>query len=149
SANQDISVVGLDDYRQTFELPEGHASKIAIIYAAGDIIDGAGDDQEIGSLRYTKAIRSARMDDDIKAIVLRVNSPGGSALASAEIWREIDLAKKVKPVIVSMGDYAASGGYEISCAATEIIAEPTTITGSIGVFGLLPNAQELFNDKLG
>jgi protease-4 len=149
SVNQEIPFMGLDDYRQTFELPEGRATKIAVIYASGDIVDGAGEEEEIGSLRFVKAIRSARIDDDVKAIVLRVNSPGGSAVASAEIWREIDLAKKVKPVIVSMGDYAASGGYEISCAATEIIAEPATITGSIGVFGLLPNVQALFNDKLG
>src|SRR5581483_3483189 len=115
----------------------------------GEIFQGMADDESIGSSRFAKAISDARMDDNVKAIVLRVNSPGGDALASELIWREIDLAKKSKPVIVSMGDYAASGGYEISCAATEIVAQPTTITGSIGVFGLLPNAQNLLNDKLG
>ncbi|HXB10701.1 MAG TPA: signal peptide peptidase SppA, partial [Bacteroidia bacterium] len=149
SANAAISFVGLDDYRETFDLPSGRPSKIAVIYAAGDIVEGYGDDESIGSARISNAIREARLDDNIKAIVLRVNSPGGGALASEVIWREVELAKKVKPLIVSMGDYAASGGYEISCAATEIVAEPTTITGSIGVFGLLPNAQGLLNDKLG
>jgi protease-4 len=89
------------------------------------------------------------LDANVKAIVLRVNSPGGDGIASDIIWREVKLAKTVKPVIVSMGDYAASGGYYISCAATEIVAEPTTITGSIGVFGLLPNAKGLLEDKLG
>ena len=149
SGEETIPTVGLDDYRQTFDLPLSRPSKIAVIYASGDIVDGYGDDESIGSSRLSQVIRDARMDDVIKAIVLRVNSPGGGALASEAIWRRMDLARKAKPVIVSMGDYAASGGYEISCAATEIVAEPTTITGSIGVFGLLPNAQGLLNDKLG
>lgn len=149
SANQTLARVGLDDYRETFTVSSYRASKIAVIYATGEIQDGYGDDQTIGSVRLSQAIRQARLDDAVKAIVFRVNSPGGSALASEVIWREIDLARKAKPVVVSMGDYAASGGYEISCAATEIVAEPTTITGSIGVFGLLPNAKELLNDKLG
>lgn len=147
--NEPIPTVGLDDYRQTFDLPEGRSSKIAVIYASGDIVEGYGDDESIGSSRLSQTIRAARQDDGIKAIVFRVNSPGGGALASEVIWREIDLARKVKPVIVSMGDYAASGGYEISCAATEIVAEPTSITGSIGVFGLLPDLQGFMNDKLG
>jgi protease-4 len=149
SSNAAISFIGLDDYRETFDLPSSHPSKIAVIYAAGDIEEGYGDDESVGSYRISQAIREARLDDEIKAIVFRVNSPGGGALASEVIWREVQLAKKVKPVIVSMGDYAASGGYEISCAANEIVAEPTTITGSIGVFGLLPNAQGFLNDKLG
>ncbi len=144
-----IPAIGLDNYRQTFTLPEDEDSKIAVIYAAGDIQNGYGDDQNIGALRLSQAIREARLDKDVKAIVFRVNSPGGDALASEVIWREVDLAAKAKPVVVSMGDYAASGGYEISCAATEIVAEPTTITGSIGVFGLLPNAGGLLSDKLG
>src|SRR5690606_5803725 len=97
---------------------------------------GEGDDDQIGSDRLAKAIKDARLDDKIKAIVLRVNSPGGSALASDVIWREVLLAKKVKPTVVSMGNLAASGGYYISCAADRIFAEPNTITGSIGVFGL-------------
>ncbi len=120
-----------------------------MIYAIGEIESGEGNDEKIGSDRIAKAIREARMDSSIKAIVLRVNSPGGSALASDVMWREVTLAKKVKPFIVSMGDVAASGGYYISCAADRIFAQPNTITGSIGVFGLLPNAQKLFREKLG
>ncbi len=124
-------------------------NKLAVIYAVGEIASGDGDMEKIGSETTAKAIRDARTDTTVKAIVLRVNSPGGSALASDVIWREVSLAKKVKPVIVSMGDVAASGGYYISCAADRIFAQPNTITGSIGVFGLSPNAQKLFSDKLG
>jgi protease-4 len=127
----------------------GDGGKIDIIYAQGDIIDGKSDKNEIGSDSYVKLIRKARLDDDVKAIVFRVNSPGGSSLASEEIWREISLAKQKKPVIVSMGDYAASGGYYISCAADSIFADETTITGSIGVFSILPDMQKFFKDKLG
>jgi protease IV len=123
--------------------------KLAVVYAVGSIESGSGDDETIGSETIAKAIKDARTDSSVKAIVLRVNSPGGSALASDVIWREVVLAKKVKPVVVSMGDVAASGGYYISCAADRIFAEPNTITGSIGVFGVLPNAKKLFNEKLG
>jgi protease IV len=125
------------------------ASKIAVIYANGSISSGEGDDDQVGSASLAKAIKDARLDDKIKAIVLRVNSPGGSALASDVIWREVLLAKKVKPTIVSMGNLAASGGYYISCAADRIFAEPNTITGSIGVFGLIPNLQKMLENKLG
>jgi protease-4 len=124
-------------------------NKIAIVYAVGAIEGGEGDDLTIGSERISEAIREARNDSNVKAIVLRVNSPGGDALASEVIWREVALAKKTKPIVVSMGDYAASGGYYIACAANKIIASPTTITGSIGVFGMIPNLQKLFNNKLG
>jgi protease-4 len=120
-----------------------------VIYAVGEIKDGKGNDQIIGGNSTAEDIRKARLDTSIKAIVLRVNSPGGSALASDVIWREVVLARKVKPVIASMGNYAASGGYYISCAADSIVAENTTITGSIGVFGLMFNAQKMFNNKLG
>ncbi|MGP8217783.1 MAG: signal peptide peptidase SppA [Bacteroidia bacterium] len=147
--SQNIPFIGLDDYRETFYTDRYSSPKIAVIYAAGEISQGNGDDESIGSARLSRTIREARLDPDVKAIVLRVNSPGGSALAADIIWREVELAKKAKPVIVSMGDLAASGGYYISCAANVIVAEPTTITGSIGVFGMLPNAQELMNDKLG
>jgi protease IV len=123
--------------------------KIAVIYASGTISSGEGDDESIGSDRISKAIRKARLDDKVKAVVLRVNSPGGSALASDVIWREMLLTKKVKPVVVSMGDVAASGGYYISCAADKIFAYPNTITGSIGVFGIIPNMKEMFNKNLG
>lgn len=124
-------------------------NRIAVVYASGDIASGEGDDNRIGSETTAKALRKVRTDDKIKAVVLRVNSPGGSSLASDVIWREVMLTKKVKPIIVSMGDVAASGGYYISCAADSIIAEPNTITGSIGIFAILPNMQKLFNDKLG
>jgi protease-4 len=124
-------------------------NKLAVIYAVGQIESGEGDDKTIGSERISKAIREARLDSHVKAIVLRVNSPGGSALASDIIWRELVLAKKAKPVVVSMGDVAASGGYYISCPADRIFAEPNTITGSIGVFGIIPNIQKLLNNRLG
>ncbi len=123
--------------------------KIAVIYAEGSIESGEGGDDKIGSDQLAQAIKDARLDDKIKAIVLRVNSPGGSALASDVIWREVALAKKAKPTIVSMGNLAASGGYYISCAADRIFAQPNTITGSIGVFGLIPNLQKALQDKLG
>jgi protease-4 len=124
-------------------------NRIAIVYASGEINDGDGDDNSIGSETISEALRKVRLDSKVKAVVFRVNSPGGSSLASDVIWREVMLTKKVKPIIVSMGDYAASGGYYISCAADTIFAEPNTITGSIGIFAILPNMQKLFNDKLG
>ena len=123
--------------------------KVAVIYAQGEIQSGEGSETVIGSERISKAIRKARKDEKVKAIVLRVNSPGGSALASDVIWREIKLAKKEKPVVVSMGDVAASGGYYIACASDKIYALPNTITGSIGVFGLLMSFEELYTDKIG
>jgi protease-4 len=124
-------------------------TNIAVIYAVGSIESGKGDDMTMGSETIAKAIRDARLDDDIKAIVLRINSPGGSALASDVMWREVTLAKKVKPFIVSMGDVAASGGYYIACAADKIYAQPNTITGSIGVFGVIPNFGPMLKEKVG
>lgn len=135
-----------DDKKRTFEL---HRDKVAVVYATGGIESGKGNNTVIGSETFQKAIRAARQDTTVKAIVLRVNSPGGSALASDVIWRETVLAKAEKPVVVSMGDVAASGGYYIACAADKIIAMPNTITGSIGVFGVLPNMKGFFNEKLG
>ena len=123
--------------------------KVAVIYAQGEIQSGEGSETVIGSERISKAIRKARKDEKVKAIVLRVNSPGGSALASDVIWREMKLANEEKPVVVSMGDVAASGGYYISCASDKIYASPNTITGSIGVFGIMPNIEELMTDKIG
>lgn len=120
--------------------------KIAIIYAQGQIVDGEGNAQIIGEGYVKKSLQDAVKDDNIKAIVLRVDSPGGSALASDIIWREIELTKKHKPVVVSMGNLAASGGYYIACNANRIFAEPTTITGSIGVFGAIPNFRGLTNN---
>jgi len=124
-------------------------NRIAVVYAQGDIVQGKSKPNSIGSETMAKALRKARLDDKVKAIVFRVNSPGGDALASEIIRREVVLAKKEKPVIISMGDVAASGGYWISVSADYIFAEPTTITGSIGVFGIIPNFKGLFNDKLG
>jgi protease-4 len=124
-------------------------NKIAVIYASGDIVSGESDKENMGSETIVEALKKARKDSAVKAVVLRVNSPGGSALASDVIWREVILTKKVKPVVVSMGAVAASGGYYIAAPADMIIAEPNTITGSIGVFGLTINAQKLLNDKLG
>jgi protease-4 len=124
-------------------------NRIAVIYANGDINSGEGSDESIGSERISRAIRKARLDDKVKAIVLRINSPGGSALGSDVIWREVVLSRKAKPVIASFGDVAASGGYYIGCAADSIFVQPNTITGSIGVFGIIPNFQNLLNNKLG
>ncbi|MDB6128535.1 MAG: signal peptide peptidase SppA, type [Verrucomicrobia bacterium] len=124
----------------------GHGDKIALVYAEGAIVDGDGEVGEIGGAKFSKELRSLRQDDNIKAIVLRVNSPGGSASASEMIQRELRLARKVKPVIVSMGSYAASGGYWISTYGDRIFAEPTTITGSIGVFGMQFDIQKLANN---
>ena len=122
---------------------------IAIIYATGQIIDGEGDDSTIGSTTLSAAIRKARTDKNIKAIVMRVNSPGGSAVASEVIRREVELAANEKPFIVSMGTYAASGGYWISSSSDYIFADPNTLTGSIGVFGTFPNLKGFLNDKVG
>jgi protease-4 len=147
---KEIKSVSLEEYAPTEdEKEESSQNRIAVIYANGEIMSGEGNDETIGSERISRAIRKARTDDKVKAIVLRVNSPGGSALASDVIWRETVLAKKSKPVIVSMGDLAASGGYYIACAADSIFAQPNTITGSIGVFGIVPNMQKFFNNKLG
>jgi len=145
-----INFVSPGAYLNSKSLKEFGKDKIAVIYAEGEIIDGKGQDGQIGSDTYRNLIRQIRYDDQIKAIVLRVNSPGGSSLASEVIWRELSLARKSgKPVVVSMGDVAASGGYYISCSADKIFAMPNTITGSIGVFSLIPNMQDFFRNKLG
>jgi len=154
-SKNDLNSIELADYTKSTSdndnKDEATSSKnrIAVVYASGEISGGEGDDNTIGSERISKALRKVRLDNKVKAVVLRVNSPGGSSLASDVIWREVMLTKKVKPIIVSMGDLAASGGYYISCAADSIIAQPNTITGSIGIFAILPNMQKLFNDKLG
>ena len=147
---KDVKSVTLEDYAPADDKNKVSSNnRIAVIYANGEIISGEGNDNTIGSERISRAIRKARTDDKVKAVVLRVNSPGGSALASDVIWREVVLTKKAKPVIVSMGDLAASGGYYIACGADSIFAQPNTITGSIGVFGIIPNMQKFFNNKLG
>lgn len=148
-SSEDINILTNSQYASTRQNTKKKSDKIAVVYANGEIIDGEGDDSTIGSITLSKAIREAREDDEVKAIVLRVNSPGGSALASEVIRREVELAKARKPLIVSMGNYAASGGYWISTEGDRIFAEPTTITGSIGVFGVFPNAKKFLNNKLG
>jgi protease-4 len=123
--------------------------KIAVLFAEGSIVMGEGDDTNIGGSRYAAEMRKLRLDTTVKALVFRVNSRGGNAIASDLIWREVELTGRVKPVVVSMGNYAASGGYYIAAAADKIMASPVTLTGSIGVFGLIPNAQTLLDKKLG
>ncbi len=151
-ADKKVPVIKLQDYIKAVNVGLSGRNKIAVVYAQGNIVDVAnpyGDDNQIVGSRYARLLDKIRKDPDIKAVVLRVNSPGGSAMASDQIWREVQLMKQVKPVVVSMGGVAASGGYYISCAADEIVADSMTITGSIGVFGLFFNAQKLMNDKLG
>ena len=125
------------------------APKVAILYANGDIVDGSGSDDKIYGYTFANSVREVAEDDDIKAVVMRVNSPGGSALASDIIWREVELLKAKKPVIVSMGSYAASGGYYISAPADAIVADRLTLTGSIGVFGMLPSYGKALENKVG
>ena len=149
-----INFVTLEKYEKRSDkdagIPKNESkNKIAIIYAVGDINSGKGDEESIGSETIVKAFRDARKDSMIKAVVFRINSPGGSALASDVIWREVMLTRAEKPVVASYGDVAASGGYYISAACNKIVAQPNTITGSIGVFGLMFNTQKMFQQKLG
>ena len=146
--NEKLSLTSFEDYTKvTFPTVNFAAEKIAVIYAQGNIEFQQGPESIGPELATT--IRKAREDKNIKAIVLRVNSPGGSALTSDIIWKEVQLAAQTKPFIASMGNVAASGGYYISCAADTIVADPTTLTGSIGIFGLLFSGEELIKDKLG
>lgn len=144
-----INAIPNAKYAKSYTIKNDSKNEIAIVYAEGQIFDGKGQEGNIYSENLSKTIRKAREDKNVKAIVLRVNSPGGSAVASAIIGHELDLAKKDKPVIVSMGNYAASGGYWISAKGDYIFADPTTLTGSIGVFGTFPNLKGLLNDKIG
>ncbi len=145
-----INMISLEDYSLSVPGKNSGSDKIAVIFAEGNILDGKGELGSVGSDRYTKIINKIRKDDKIKAVVLRINSPGGSAIASENIWRELSLLREAnKPVIASMGDYAASGGYYIACIADSIFAEPTTLTGSIGVFNIIPSAQKMLADKAG
>jgi protease-4 len=144
-----INFVSIGKYASAVNYKKTGKDKIAVIYAQGDIVDGKGDRDMIGSEPYMNLVRKARLDKDIKAIVVRINSGGGSSQASENIWRELTLAKAEKPVVVSFGDVAASGAYYLSCNADSIFAQHNTITGSIGVFSMLPNMQQFFNNKLG
>ena len=150
--DKDLNLISLAKYDRAPQ-PKGTVAprsrnKVAVVYASGNILPGEGGERTIGS-NVAKAMREARLDTTVKAIVLRINSGGGSALVSDVILREVKLAAEAKPVIASMGDVAASGGYYIACAADLIMVNPNTITGSIGVFGMIPNMQNFFNNKLG
>ncbi|MDD4848730.1 MAG: signal peptide peptidase SppA [Bacteroidales bacterium] len=149
--DKDLNYISLAKYIDASSVQDYSSDNptIAVIYAEGEIAQGKSRDGVIGSESLTKEIRKARLDKDIKAIVFRVSSPGGDAQASDMILREVKLAAATKPTIVSMGEYAASGGYYISCGANYIFSDATTLTGSIGVFGMIPNAQKLLNEKLG
>lgn len=146
-----INYVSLSNYKtaKKFVKDGDRNNRIAVIVSEGEIVEGQGGSDIIGSSDFVKEIQKARKDKKVKAIVLRINSPGGSALASDIMWREIQLTKKVKPVIASMGDVAASGGYYMAMGCDTIVAHPSTITGSIGIFGILMNTQKLMNNKLG
>jgi protease-4 len=144
-----LNFISIGKYADAANYKQTGGDRIALIYAEGNIVDGEGGDDAIGSEEFVKLVRKARLDKSIKAIVFRINSGGGSALASENIWRELSLAKAEKPLVVSFGDVAASGGYYIASPADSIFASPNTITGSIGVFGIIPNMQGFFNDKLG
>lgn len=151
TSDDKISFVSMTKYTKVPNPKKVYSTKtrIAVIYASGSIVMSKGNDYNIGGKRYAELIRKERKDSSVKAIVMRVNSPGGVAMAADEIWREMELAAKIKPVVISMGNYAASGGYLISAPATKIYADPTTISGSIGVFGQIPNIEKLMEQKLG
>ena len=149
-ADEDITFVTLGEYIAAKPYTPSYSdNKIEVIYAEGQIVQGTSEQGTLGSSTLADQLAEARLDEEVKAVVLRVNSPGGSALASEVIWREMELLRQQKPVIVSMGDYAASGGYYISAPADAIVADATTLTGSIGVFGLMFNAEKALNNKLG
>ena len=144
-----INFIALGKYAKAVYYKGSGKDRISLIYAEGNIVDGKGSKDEIGADTYRWLIRRARFDKDVKAIVLRINSGGGSSLASENIWREIDLARQEKPFVISFGDVAASGAYYLSCSADSVFALPGTITGSIGVFYLVPNIQGFLTNKLG
>lgn len=153
--DDDLNLVTMETMKERLKLNKmvvdaADKSKVAVYYAFGEIDGSASSlDEGINSQKVIKELRELREDDDVKAVVLRVNSPGGSAYGSEQIWREVTLLKAAKPVVVSMGDYAASGGYYISCAADCIVASPITLTGSIGIFGVIPSAEKLLKEKVG
>lgn len=152
--DDDLVFASVSDVAKSETLDDKVDDKVAVYYAYGEIVQstssmGMNQEHQIVGDEMIKDLQNLREDDDIKAVVIRVNSPGGSAFASEQIWREVELLKAKKPVVVSMGGMAASGGYYISCAANRIFAEPTTITGSIGIFGMIPDASELMTEKIG
>jgi protease-4 len=147
--DDDVNMVSYRKYNKSYGDPKYSKERIAVIVGEGSIFSGRGENRMIGSDSYTQLIRSARENDRVKAVVIRINSGGGSPLASDVIWKEIKLTAEKKPVIASIADVAASGGYYIVMACDKIYAQPTSITGSIGIFGVLFNAEELFENKLG
>lgn len=152
--DDDLNLVTMETMKERLKLDKivedaADKSKVAVYYAFGEIDGSTSSFDGINSKKVIKELRELREDDDVKAVVLRVNSPGGSAYGSEQIWREVTLLKAAKPVVVSMGDYAASGGYYISCAADCIVASPITLTGSIGIFGVIPSAEKLLKEKVG
>ena len=151
NSEKDLNLVSMTKYGKVPQIKSTYSvkNKIAVVYASGSIVTGRGSDNNIGGNYYAEVIRKARLDTSVKAIVLRVNSPGGNAIAADIMWRELDLAARKKPLVISMGNYAASGGYYISAPAAKIYADPMTISGSIGVFGMIPNAGKLLEEKLG
>lgn len=152
--DDDLNLVTMETMKERLKMNKmvedaADKSKVAVYYAFGEIDGSTSSFDGINSQKVIKELRELREDDDVKAVVLRVNSPGGSAYGSEQIWREVTLLKAAKPVVVSMGDYAASGGYYISCAADCIVASPITLTGSIGIFGVIPSAEKLLKEKIG
>lgn len=145
----ELEMISYSNYRKSYSSYKSSRNKVAVIVASGDIVPGKGDMDNVGSDKFAKEIRKARENDDIQAIVMRINSPGGSFIASDVMWRELKLASEVKPVIASMSDVAASGGYYLAMACDTIMAQPNTITGSIGIFSIIFNAQGFLNNKLG
>lgn len=148
---EDPEFISLKDYASglTTDVSKVAAPKVAVVYANGTVLDGNGTDDNIYGYTFSKTLKKVAEDDDVKAVVVRVNSPGGSALASDIIWREMELLREKKPVIISMGQYAASGGYYISAPADAIVADRLTLTGSIGVYGMLPSVGKALKDKIG
>jgi protease IV len=147
--DKEIKFVSIERYIRAAEPSSSSMNRIAVVVASGDIVSGKGERERVGSEDFVKIFQEIRKDKNIKAVVLRINSPGGSAMASDVIWREILLTREKKPVIASMSDLAASGGYYLAMHCDTIIANPTTITGSIGVFGLMVNLEKFLDDKLG
>jgi len=147
--DEDERLLSLTKYNRSRKESEITGDRIAVIYASGQIGGGKGSDDEVGADRFAETIQQARENEKVKAVVLRINSPGGDALASDVVWRELKLTQEVKPLIVSMGDVAASGGYWIASASEQIVASPFTLTGSIGVFGVIPNFGDFMRDRIG
>ncbi|MDH5476648.1 MAG: signal peptide peptidase SppA, partial [Cyclobacteriaceae bacterium] len=148
-STDDIESISYDDYKKSFSTYKKSSNQIAVIVAEGEIVRGEAEQGMIGGEKFARELRKARENDKVKAVVVRINSPGGDFIASDMMWREVQLTAMEKPIIASMSDYAASGGYYMAMACDTIFAQPNTITGSIGIFGMIFNMEKLMNDKLG